>query len=323
MKKNIAGLHRFLDVLREMSAIVSETKQFKLSESVDLNTNRLCSLQDANERTSIALINLQYIFGGILAFQLLDRVTGQWTVADSPWFSNIYNTIIQDIPVLWFAISIILWGIIIYIFHLIYKHSHYQKQGITTVRCKINRRIFIDRLKYYLHYKLHSFEERSYEYNNDIVKITYIEGVDKHGKGLPQTMNKDITKVYPMEPGLLKKTNIWGGSQPIVTLEYDERNRYLLSVTIQYNRREANSSLVLTADDLRDRILLEFNEMNIWDIQGEDVSQEDLAVDRRAALQLILNEELQENTKHLQKHYPDFTLGKKTTSLKGHILYNK
>ncbi len=45
LKKNIAGSHRFLDVLREMSSVVSESKMFLLNESLDLNTKRLCSLQ--------------------------------------------------------------------------------------------------------------------------------------------------------------------------------------------------------------------------------------------------------------------------------------
>ena len=35
-----------------MSATVSETKMFHLNESVNLNTNRMCTLQDAAERTA-------------------------------------------------------------------------------------------------------------------------------------------------------------------------------------------------------------------------------------------------------------------------------
>lgn len=45
LKKNIAGTIRFLDVLREMSSVVSESKMFLLNESVDLNTKRMCLLQ--------------------------------------------------------------------------------------------------------------------------------------------------------------------------------------------------------------------------------------------------------------------------------------
>ena len=52
LKKNIAGNHRFLDILREMSAVVTENKMFNLNQSVDLNTQRMCQLSDSNERAS-------------------------------------------------------------------------------------------------------------------------------------------------------------------------------------------------------------------------------------------------------------------------------
>ena len=39
-----------------MSATVSETKMFHLNESVNLNTNRMCTLQDAAERTAGILL---------------------------------------------------------------------------------------------------------------------------------------------------------------------------------------------------------------------------------------------------------------------------
>ncbi len=58
LTKNIAGSHRLLDVLREMSSVVSESKMFLLNESLDLNTKRLCSLQESNERAAGSLIIL-------------------------------------------------------------------------------------------------------------------------------------------------------------------------------------------------------------------------------------------------------------------------
>jgi hypothetical protein len=92
LKKNIAGSHRFLDVLREMSSVVSESKMFLLNESLDLNTKRLCSLQESNERAAGSLIILIVIFGGILAFDILDRITGNsWSVSTSSWFASTYT----------------------------------------------------------------------------------------------------------------------------------------------------------------------------------------------------------------------------------------
>ena len=75
--QNITGLHRLLDNLREMSAGVSETKLFALNEAVDLNTKKMCTLQIVNEKSANTLYILQILFGGILAFDILDRITGK------------------------------------------------------------------------------------------------------------------------------------------------------------------------------------------------------------------------------------------------------
>lgn len=45
LKKNIAGAGRFLEILREMSSVVSEMKMFYVNESLDQNTKKMCILQ--------------------------------------------------------------------------------------------------------------------------------------------------------------------------------------------------------------------------------------------------------------------------------------
>ena len=55
LAKNMSGARHEFEVLREMSNVVSETKLFKLHESVDVNTRNLCQLQEANERASTSL----------------------------------------------------------------------------------------------------------------------------------------------------------------------------------------------------------------------------------------------------------------------------
>lgn len=264
LKKNIAGAHRFLDVLREMSAVVSESKIFRMNESLDLNTKRLCDLQDANERTAGALVNMQVIFGGILAFNILDRLTGNnWTVTNSSWFASFYTSAVQNTPLLWFLISLFVWVVTVLVFYQVYRGNHYVKQGITTLRLIINRKIFVDKLQQFLRAKVHSLEEHQYEDLNDIVKITYTDN-----------MKQD-----------------WGGSKPVITFEYDERNSYLLSITVRYNRRQAKKALVLSAEEIREKIISELNVLSVWDSKGEDKSAEDLASDKRAAIQRLLDEE--------------------------------
>eukprot|EP00567_Pseudictyota_dubia_P007775 CAMPEP_0197451504 /NCGR_PEP_ID=MMETSP1175-20131217/29116_1 /TAXON_ID=1003142 /ORGANISM="Triceratium dubium, Strain CCMP147" /LENGTH=70 /DNA_ID=CAMNT_0042984239 /DNA_START=3 /DNA_END=211 /DNA_ORIENTATION=+ len=70
---------------------------------------------------------------------------------------------------------------------------------MTTIKIRINRRIHTDTLRNVLSEKLKSNEERRYDGEKVIVKITYEEPDAKE----------------------------WGGARPCVTLEYDERNRFL------------------------------------------------------------------------------------------------
>lgn len=261
LRKNIAGSHRFLDVLREMSAVVSESKMFRLNESVDLNTKTLCQLQESNERTAVSLQILQFIYGGVIAFQFLDRITGSWSVMSTSWFAS-FAALIEQSPGGWFFISLIVWGLSVAGIIYWYSLTNFQAQGLTTVRMKIHRKVFLSKLREFLASKPHSYEERNYDDNNDIVKITYTEASKQD----------------------------WGGSRPTIVVEFDERNGFLLSVTITYNRRHAVKTLVFNAEELRAKVMDDLNAVDIWDIAGEDRSADDLAVDKRAAIERKLVE---------------------------------
>ena len=86
--KNMEGARHELEMLREMSNIVSETKMFQLQESVNVNTGNLCSLQEANERASKSLEIMQVVLAGSLTFDILDRITGEWTVVNMDWMRS-------------------------------------------------------------------------------------------------------------------------------------------------------------------------------------------------------------------------------------------
>ena len=269
LKKNIAGSHRLLEVLREMSASVSESKLFLLNESVDLNTKRMCSLQESNERAAGSLVILQTIFAGILAFQILDRLTGNnWSVTTSAWFASFYNSAIVNTPLLWFLISLFFWLIVVFIVLQYYKSKNYVRAGLTTIRLKVNRPVLLEKLQKFLKTKVHSLEERLYDDVNKVVRISYTDN-----------MKKD-----------------WGGARPNVTFEYDEQNSILFSITIEYNRRMAKKALAFTADELRSKIMDELNSLDLWDVVSEDKAGEDLAADKRAAIEhkLKLAEEEEE-----------------------------
>ena len=84
-------------------------------------------------------------------------------------------------------------------------------------------------------------------------------------------MHKMCTKWYISNPHSLLHTpdeepssSEFGGSSPIVTIEYDDKNCLLLQVEIQYNRREASKDSVLSADELKQKLFYELEKKSIF-----------------------------------------------------------
>jgi len=75
----------------------------------------------------------------------------------------------------------------------------------------------------------------------------------------------------------------FGGSSPIVTIEYDEKNCLLLQVEIQYNRREARKDCVLSADELKQKLFYELEKKGIF-VENKVHGRTLLARDRRSKI---------------------------------------
>eukprot|EP00903_Cladosiphon_okamuranus_P012290 g11524.t2 len=256
LKKNVSGSQKYLDVLREMSAVVSENKMFRLNESLELNTKKLCNLNESSAKSAKSLQILLVMFAGMLAFDVLDRLTGDWSVTNTDWFQGFYAAVIQSTPILWFLVSLLVWALVALLVWRVFKRMHFRSQGVTTVRWRFHRKVFHDKLQAWMKFKAISLEERNYDISNDLVRITYEE---RH-------------------PG------DWGGFKPKVVVEYDERNHFLMAIEITYNKREANKNFAYNHTELKEKIQQELDTAQVWDRPGEDHSSQDLAADKRAAI---------------------------------------
>lgn len=241
LKKNMEGTRHELDVLREMSNIVSETKNFKLQETVGQNTRLMCALQESNRHAATALHIMQVVLAGGLAFDVLDRFTGGWTVMDAAWFEAV-GDIIKQTPILWFLVSMFIWICVAYFLVWLMRRYAFRNRGLVSMRIKVYRRIHIDALNKYLASKSTSLEDREYDSYTDVVKISWEER-DKLD---------------------------WGGDAPKAQLQYDERNGYLLYLTLTYNKRLAKKGIALRAAELKQKIMEELQKAGIWDQTEED-----------------------------------------------------
>ena len=135
----------------------------------------------------------------------------------------------------------------------------WKSRGTTVVSIRLNRKIHTNKLRDLLKDKIKSTDERRYEDGREIVKLTY------------EDPSKDD----------------WGGAAPTITLEYDERNGFLLTATIGYNRRSAKKKeLVFTGDELRQKLEMELKKVGLFQEEdGEGHSKDALAIEKRALLQ--------------------------------------
>ena len=117
----------------------------------------------------------------------------------------------------------------------------------------LNRKIDVSKLVDLVAEKEKTIEECRYEQNRQLVKVTY-------------------TDPAPAE---------WGGASPLVTLEYDDKNSILQSVIIQYNRREARKDSVLSAHELKQKLMHEFASKELFVDEVDDYAGTALAIEKR------------------------------------------
>lgn len=256
VKKNLTASQRNLDLLRERVDVESQNRTVQMNLELEKNTKQLCALQASNGDAVRSLKILQTIFAGVIAFDFLDRITGEWTVLDTEWMAGFVDVVIKENVLVWFTISIVAWLLAAYLVSKQTFVMNWKSRGVTTLSITLNRKVDTTKLRELIAEKEKTTEERRYEGKKHTVKVTYEEP-------------------SPSE---------WGGSSPSVTLEYDDLNCILLEMIVQYNRREARKDSVLTADEIKQKLMHEFTNKGIW-IGGEGYSTGPmLAIEKRNSI---------------------------------------
>lgn len=255
VKKNMTASQRNLDLLRERVEVETNNKSAQMTLELEKNTKQLCALQVANGDAVRSLKVLQTIFAGMIAFDFLDRITGDWTVVDSAWLSEFFETVIKENVLLWFAVSMIAWVLAAFAVSKRMFLLNWRSRGTTKLHITINRNIDTGKLRELIQEKEKTIEERRYEGKRQLVKIAYDEPL-------------------PAD---------WGGAVPSITLEYDDNNSILLEMIIEYNRRDARKDSVLTADELKQKIMHEYENKCVF-LLDKDHSKHDLAIEKRRSI---------------------------------------
>lgn len=234
MQKVLLGARHEVNGLRQMTDTIAETLMFRLQEEIRGNSSDMLQQLKINERQSTSLDVMQVIFAGSLAFDILDRLTGEWSVVHTSWARAYIVDPFMSKPLVWFLISMIVWfGVGTAVFSVM-RDLNDKTAGVITYRVKVNKAIDLNALDTYLSRKAVMSEDGNADALNAHQKVSWVE--------------RDPTK--------------WEGYMPKVEMIYDVKHGFLLSVYLQVARR-ASKPAKLRPETLKMRFFTELQEAGV------------------------------------------------------------
>lgn len=208
MEKIIHGIMKSLEGMAAITDVITERQMHRLQEALHSNTRNLEDVTRSSERTGVSLEIMEVILSGTLAFDILDRLTGEWSAMSTPdpatWGSRYFGPLIS-IPGVWFCISMLLWVAIAYGLFRFMAWLQAKAEPVLISRVKMNIPCNLNALETYL-----------------ATKNIIIRDVDCYA----QSMKKKVSWVE-ME---IEK---WGVAEVKIELFYDDANGYLLSFLLE------------------------------------------------------------------------------------------
>ena len=211
LEKVIAACVNDLESLREMNAVIGSRRKLRINEAIEGTTKNLEDAFRAQARNSTTLEVTQVILSGTLAFDILDRFTGQYlSFTEIRWAVEAVQPYIVNVPAVWFILNMLAWsalggGIVYLMRYLAYMHC-----SVETKKLTLNKPIHLSRWRRFIatrNVESTAFKE---EKNRRVVKYGWTEPID-------------VEK--------------WKGSPPKIDVTIDERYGFVLQAMIIINKR--------------------------------------------------------------------------------------
>ena len=256
LKKVIDGSRKFLIILQQRISTVADDKLSALNEKLKQSNKSLDLMNTSNKEAAHSLKIFRIVLAGMISFDVLDRLTGEWTVVDTTWMYNFVENVIRDNMLVWFLLSLLIWTLTAISLEKVTQIHNWRSRGMKHLKIQINRSIRLDKLHLFLQTKNTVIEEKNYENVQDNVRVTYEE----------------------------EDTKGWGGISPIICLDYDEKNHFLFQVCIEYNSRNAkkkdgDDGGVLSVQQLKEKVLKELDHQRVYD--DKYVQKSEIAMKRQ------------------------------------------
>jgi hypothetical protein len=245
LHKNTKSSHHELTILRQMSDGMKEDRMFHLQGILNENTKQIANVVQANAEQSVCLSAVQVILAGTLAFSLLDRFTGTWSVTNRAWATSMIEVLLAT-PYLWLGFNIVLWLTLATVINNKVRSMGQSKTLIAEVTMQMNEECNLELLDIYLEDKNIVTQNVKYEFENVVQEVTWVEAESQK--------------------------SAWGGACPKITILYDNEHAFILSIVVHYSKYEGK----LTPKELRECVMTELTDNRvIAEREEEEMDEED------------------------------------------------
>lgn len=231
MRKILMAAREEINGLRIMVDTVAESQALRVQEDIRGSSGEMLMQLKDNSKQGTSLYTMQFIFAGMLAFELLDRLTGEWSVVHTEWARAYIVDPFMNKPLVWFILSMCVWVGVAFGVYYLTREIDDRSAGAISYRIKVNKPLNLEALDEYLAMKSIIGEDGVADEAINIQRVRWQE--------------EDITR--------------WEGYLPIMEMVYDVKHGFLLDVHLTITRR-ASAPAKLRPETLKIRFFTELQE---------------------------------------------------------------
>lgn len=231
MQKILAAAREEINGLRIMVDTVAEDQALRVHEDIRGNSGEMLMQMKSNTKQGTSLYVMQFVFAGILAFELLDRLTGEWSVVHTEWAKSYIVDPFMNKPLVWFIFSLLVWAGVACGMYYLTREINDKSAGAISYRVKVNKPLNLDALDEYLAFKSIIGEDGIADGDTTLQRVRWEE--------------EDMTR--------------WEGYLPVIELVYDAKHGFLLDAHLTIQRR-ASAPAKLRPETLKIRFFTELQE---------------------------------------------------------------
>jgi len=222
-----------LSVTQRQSLHVASERERDVMRSLDHHVGAIRDMSRNPDlsRAVFALEIVQWLLVGLLAFACLDRLVGEWSVANTDWFRAVYQALIERGPLVWFLLSFLVFAFMVWIIFFRYnRRTRRETENIASVRLEVRQSMNQAQLDKFLGVRTIITTSWDLGPEGDAVAVTWQEDEDY------------LTR--------------WSGVKPRMTLTYSAQLSQVIAVEVSFQRNLVpDRATQLSPQDLRDRVL--------------------------------------------------------------------